>query len=263
MPQTTGSGSTPGGGQPTWPTLPRRYSTPTPMPAPTPRRRRRLVLLLCVALVALAAAAAAGWLYFQTTPAYTLALLADAAQRDDAAAFDSFVDADQVADGFVRQAVRGAAGQQASGLAAALGGAPDALGGGADALVPSARALIKRLVSDEIRREVKEEAGGARGGPFVLVALATRYRARVEEDGDTARALLEIKGRPVELTLRRADARGWRVVAVKDDALAARVAETLLRELPRSGPTLEGIIREGLNGKTPDGLPTLPLLNGK
>jgi len=94
MPRTTGSGGASGGGQPTWPTLPRRYSTPTPTPAPTPRRRRRLVLLLCVALVALVAAAAGGWLYFQTTPAYTLALLADAAQRDDAAAFDSFVDAD-------------------------------------------------------------------------------------------------------------------------------------------------------------------------
>ncbi|MDQ3746075.1 MAG: hypothetical protein M3444_17005, partial [Acidobacteriota bacterium] len=184
------------------------------------------------------------------------ALLADAAERDDAAAFDSFVDADQVADGFVRQAVRDVAGQQAAGLAAALGG-------GADALLPSARALIKRLVADEIRREVKEEAGGAQGRPFVLVALATAYRARVEEDGDTARALLEIKGRPVELTLRRADARGWRVVAVRDDALAARIAETLLRELPQSGPTLEGIIREGLNGKSPDGLPKLPLLNGK
>ena len=254
MTQTTGSGGASSGGQPTWPTLPRRYSTPTP--AKPPRRRRRLALLLCFALVAAAAAAAGGWLYFQTTPAYTLALLADAAQRDDAAAFDSFVDADQVADGFVRQAVQGVAGQQAAGLAAVLGG-------GADALVPSARALIKRLVSDEIRREVKEEAGGAQGRPFVLVALATRYRARVEEDGDTARALLEIRGRPVELTLRRADARVWRVVAVKDDALAARVAETLLRELPQSAPTLEGIIREGLNGKTPDGLPTLPLLNGK
>lgn len=256
MTRTTNSGGASGGGQPTWPTLPHRYSTPTQTPAPTPRGRRRLVLLLCVALVAVAAAVAGGWLYFQTTPAYTLALLADAAQRDDAAAFDSFVDADQVADGFVRQAVQGLAGQQASGFAAVLGDAPDAL-------LSSARALIKRLVSDEIRREVKEEAGGAQGQPFVLVALATRYRARVEEDGDTARALLEIKGRPVELTLRRADARGWRVVAVKDDALAARVAETLLRELPRSGPTLEGIIREGLNGKTPDGLPTLPLPDDK
>lgn len=256
MSRTTSSGGASGGGQPTWPTLPRRYSTPTPTPAPTPRKRRRFALLLCVALVTLAAAAVGGWLYFQTTPAYALALLADAARRDDAATFDSLLDADQIADGFVRQAVRDLAGQQAAGLAAVLGD-------GADALVPSARAFIKRMVSDEIRREVKEEAGDAQGGPFVLVALATRYRARVEEDGDTAKALLEIKGRPVELTLRRAEARGWRVVAVKDEALLARVAETLLRELPQSGLSPEGIIREGLSGKTPDGLPTLPLLNGK
>ena len=43
------------------------------------------------------------WRHLQTTPQYSLALLVDAARRDDQAAVDKYVDTDAVVDDFVPQ----------------------------------------------------------------------------------------------------------------------------------------------------------------
>src|SRR6476620_12218637 len=77
------------------------------------RRRRarggagRLLLIVSVVLLLLVGGVAAGgyfwWRNYQNSPAYSLALLADAAQRNDNATVESIIDSDKVCDDFVTQ----------------------------------------------------------------------------------------------------------------------------------------------------------------
>ena len=64
------------------------------------RRWRKVPAVLGVIVVAMVVLAAAGaylwWAHYKTTPAYSLALLVDAAQRDDMATVDQQVDTDKI-----------------------------------------------------------------------------------------------------------------------------------------------------------------------
>src|SRR5260370_38766043 len=63
-----------------------------------------LALFVVLAVLVLAIAAMGGylwWRHYQTTPAYSLALILDAAQRDDMAAFDRQIDTEEIAKNMV------------------------------------------------------------------------------------------------------------------------------------------------------------------
>src|SRR3981189_2571109 len=65
------------------------------------RRWPKVLALLAVLVIVGGVIAAAGgylwWRHFQTTPSYSLALILDAAQRDDMVAFDQQLDNDEIA----------------------------------------------------------------------------------------------------------------------------------------------------------------------
>jgi uncharacterized membrane protein len=70
------------------------------------RRRwpRVLAILALLVLVAVVAAAAGGfiwWRHYQSTPAYTVTLLVDAAQRNDVAEFQKLINDDEIAKNMV------------------------------------------------------------------------------------------------------------------------------------------------------------------
>ena len=72
------------------------------------RARKALGVGALVTLGLLAAAAVGGYLWwrsYQKGPEYSLALLVDAARRDDLRAVDEMVDSDRVADGLAPQVV--------------------------------------------------------------------------------------------------------------------------------------------------------------
>src|ERR1044072_9655284 len=65
------------------------------------RRYLSLTALIIVGvLLVLLVSAYAWWRGFEKSPAYSLALLVDAAQRDDKQAVESLIDADKIAEGF-------------------------------------------------------------------------------------------------------------------------------------------------------------------
>src|SRR5688572_5499536 len=73
---------------------------------PSRRRRRRwpkVVAGLGIVIVMVAVMAAAGgflwWRHYRTTPAYSLALLVDAVQRNDVTVVNEIVDIDKIVDG--------------------------------------------------------------------------------------------------------------------------------------------------------------------
>jgi hypothetical protein len=194
------------------------------------------------------------WRSYQTTPAYSLALLVDAVQRGDRAAFDGLVDTDSVAKNFVPQVTEKAIGQYASGITGALRQQ-------IEALVPTLLPSVKPMVRDAMTSYVKALAARAEGKPFILIALGMPYEVEIKEEGDTAHVAANLNNRPVELTMeRRGDL--WKIVAVKDDALAKQIVESIAKNLPSVEKELEKQVRDQLKkGGLQDLLNNNPLLN--
>jgi hypothetical protein len=195
------------------------------------RARRFLsltALIIIGVLLVLLVSGYAWWRGFEKSPAYSLALLIDAAQRDDKQAVESLIDADQIAQGFIPQVV-------------------DKLAGAGSQLTPQARAqlntvmpqLIPRVretMRDEIARNLKELRGGDTSStPFFVKALGVRGLTDVKEQGDTAAVAVKSDARALDLTMKREGER-WRVVNVKDDKLATDIAARLATSIPATAP---------------------------
>jgi BMFP domain-containing protein YqiC len=211
------------------------------------------VLLVGIAIIVIAFL---WWQNYKTTPAYSLALLVDAVQRDDRAAFDELVDTDQVVKNFVPQVTEKAIGQYASGITGALRQQ-------IEALVPTLLPSVKQKVRDEVTKQIKTLAARAEGKPFILIALGMPSEVDIKEEGDTAHVAANLNNRPVELTMRRSGER-WKIVAVKDDALAKQIVESIAKDLPSIQNELEKQVRDQLKkGGLQDLLKNNPLLDNK
>ena len=218
-------------------------------------KRRWLGLILGGLLIIGFAAFFFWWQHYKTTPAYSLALLVDAAQRNDAAAFDRIIDMEKVIDNFVPQLAEIATGGLASDLATSLRTQ-------LESLAPGVMASVKELVRDEIRKRVNELAGASSTRPFVVTALAISFKTDISEKDDTAKATINTKDHHVDLLMERREGGGWKVVSLRDDALAARIVTDIVKDLPGSGSQLDREMRKQL-GDLPRALPKLPLLNDK
>lgn len=200
---------------------------------------RRVLSLIALVLVAAVAALAVGgyvwWRGYKSSPAYSLALLVDAAQRDDLRAVDELVDSNQVAENFIPQVAGKIYGAEIPPAQA------ENLRKQVEALAPQMLPGVRDQIREEIVRVVKE-AGTRAGGrvPFVLLALGVpRAASAIKEEGDAASASFNFNNRPVELTMQRNGAR-WRVVAVKNEELAAGIAARVVGSLPLLSPPPAG-----------------------
>ena len=200
--------------------------------SPLERFPRASKILAVVALIVLGAAIGLylGWQSYKKSPSYTVARLIDAAQHDDVRAVEELIDSDRVAEGFVPQLtdklVAGVDAARADPIRRQIQGAMTLL-------LPRVRESIR----EEIARGIKNFA--AQTGepvPFSLLALSVWRMADVKKDGDAATADLKAGDRALQLTMQRtADAR-WKIVGVKDEALAADIAARLASSLPSAAP---------------------------
>jgi hypothetical protein len=181
---------------------------------------------LGVVLVAVAGTYA-WWRSYKRSPAYSLALLVDAAQHDDAQGVESLIDADQIAQGFVPQVIDNLAGAGSPLAPQARASLSTAL----PALLPRVRETMRDEVAREVKGFAKEDA--ASRVPFFVKALGVRQATSVTERGDAATVTLKASERPVELAMRR-DGERWKVVTVKDAQLATEIATRLAASLPVS-----------------------------
>lgn len=164
------------------------------------------------------------WQSYRKTPAYSLALLVEAARRDDLKAVEGLIDSDQIARGFVPQVT-----EKLAGGAAAAPGSPARRQ--IEAALPSLLPRVRETVRDEVARGVKAVAEKSGDLPFFLMALGVRRAAEVKEEGDAATVALKDGERAVELGMQR-DAPRWKLVAIKDDALASEIAARIAGSLP-------------------------------
>ena len=214
-------------------------------------RGARVLGVIGIALVVIVLGIAVGaflwWQSYKSRPAYSLALLVDAVQRNDEATFNELVDTDKVVENFVPQVTEKALGRYAAALTAPVRRQ-------VEALVPKLLPSIKAQVREEVTKKIKELSGRAEGKPFILIALGMPFIVDVKEEGDTARVAATLNDRQVELTMAKTESR-WKIVAVRDDVMAAQIVDRIAKDLPAIGSELEKQIRKNLPKDAQKNLP--------
>src|SRR4029453_15720330 len=120
------------------------------------RRWVKILGFLAIGFVAILVLAAAGgffwWGHFRTTPTYSLALIVDAAQRNDMATFDRLVDSDKI--------VANLGSQVREKLASPIGLIPGlAVNRALQSVPPALVQPLKQGVRDHIAQEMKKISG--------------------------------------------------------------------------------------------------------
>jgi len=205
-------------------------------------RRRRAASLLGLGLMIVALALVAGgylwWQSFKRSPSYTLALVVDAAERDDRQVFEQLVDVEGVSRSIVPQVIERVSGRDGGlNIPAQV---RRQIAQNAQVWLPG----VREEVRDVLMAETKALAGqsGARDYPFFVRALALSRMGEslteIDAHSTTANVTYKINERPFEFQLQRnADEgeTGWRVSALKSDELATRVAVQVAKTFPMMG----------------------------
>lgn len=190
-----------------------------------------MAALGAVIVVAAVLAAAGGflwWRHYRTTPAYSLALLVDAVQRNDVAVVNEIVDIDKVVDGLEADVTQKSVGRYGGRLSSQQRRR-------VEGLVPGLLPGVKQTVRDSLTKRLQEISEESEPKPFIILAIGLPYLVKITADGDIARAVAPVQNREIDLTLHRNGER-WKVVAVKDDTLVPRIVDDMIKNFPAIGP---------------------------
>ena len=188
--------------------------------------KRPFAIAGIVLLFILAVAGVVGYLYYQglkRTPQYSLALLIDAAKRDDQAEIDAIVDIDSVVDGFLPQVTDKAIELYGRGMS------PQAIQRLSKLATPILPA-VKQRARAELPRVIRDRTGRFASVPFFAMVLGAERYLDLAVTGDTAVVNSPIARHPLEMKMRRSGDR-WQVIGVKDDKLATDIARTIGQEI--------------------------------
>ena len=211
------------------------------------KKRKKWPLVLGSVLLLLVVGGFIFWQIYKTRPSYSLALLVDAAQRNDTAAFDSVMDTGQVVQSFAPQVVNEATGRLGTALTPQMRQR-------IEALVPTLIPNVAENLRTEVMKHVREKTARAEGKPFFLIALLMPFIVDIKTEGDTATVAAKSGDQNFELLMQRTPEKRWKVVGVKDDALAKRVVDDIARYLPAIGGDLDDI-RNEIDKRLPGILP--------
>lgn len=198
------------------------------------RRRRWPAIVAWLASIALLGAvlAAAGgflwWRHYRTTPAYSLALLVDAVQRNDAPVVNEIVDIDKIVDSLAAEVTEKSVARYGGTLSTQQRRR-------VEALVPGLLPGVKQNVRASLVQRLQEISAESEPKPFILLAIVLPYVVKITTQGDTAKAIAPGKNREIELTLQRHGER-WKVAALKDDTVAPRIVDDIIKDFPAIGP---------------------------
>lgn len=198
------------------------------------RRWPKVLATLLIVFVVIAGLAGAGiyfwWQHYKTTPAYSLALLVDAAQQNDTATVNQFLDGQKIVGNLASQVTGNATGLLGIELAPATEQR-------AQALVQSLGPGVQASIQQEVVKNIVELAQKSERRPFLVMALALPYAMNITNDGGGARAVFTTQGRNIDLMLARKGER-WQVIGIKDDGFLKSIAGKLTANVPVVGQPL-------------------------
>jgi hypothetical protein len=196
------------------------------------KRRWPKVLAVLVAFCVFVVIVAVGgvylwWRNYQTKPAYSVALLIDAAQRNDLPALQSRFDDEALTKNLLTTVRDKASGRYGLSLS-------DSLQRRIDESLPVLLPQMKDTIYSEVAKEIKGSSERVESKPFVLLALAIPSFVTITTEGDNARVLAPVGNRAIEVSMRR-DGDRWKVIDFKDDMLVQRIVDGLMENLPAIG----------------------------
>ena len=192
-----------------------------------PRKRRRGLKIFAAAVVAiLLTISLAGYLYWRslkTTPAYSLALIVDAARANDQESVDALVDSNALLEDFMPQVTAKAIELYGRGQP------PDVIakvGRIAEPLMPA----VKERVRIEMPKLIRRKTERLRSVPFEAIVLGVGRFLDVKTDGDKAQVRSLDPERQFEVTMSRRGDR-WVITGVRDEAMATDIARAIGQEV--------------------------------
>lgn len=180
------------------------------------------VVILFVGIIA----AIGGYLYWQNlkkTPQYSLALLVDAARREDQATIDELVDTNAVVEDFVPQITDKAIELYGRNVP------PQTIARVTQVAAPIMPA-IKERARAEIPSLIRDKTKKFESVPFWAIALGAGRVLDVSRENDKSFIKSKLQDRPLELTLKQ-NADKWQIVGIKDEELSRQVAEKIGQQL--------------------------------
>lgn len=192
-----------------------------------PSRWKKALLILVGTAAVVAVGAGLGfyfyWQTLKTTPQYSLALIVDAAKRNDQATVNRLVDIDAVVDDFLPQITEKAVDLYGRGLP------PDIIRRVAQVAEPVMPA-VKERARDELPGAIKQKTAEFGYVPFEAMVLGAEQYLDIVVSGDEAIVKSLVTEHEFEVRMRR-DGDRWKIMAVKDDKLATAIAQRVGQEI--------------------------------
>lgn len=191
-----------------------------------PRSKKPYFVVFGVLLALIAAAVIAGVLYynsFKDTPQYSLALMIDAAKRNDTAQIDALVDIDGVVDDFIPQITDKAVELYGRGQ-------PQQVLERVEKIAAPLLPAVKERARAELPRVIRDRTERLGYVPFSAMVLGADRYLDITVAGDNARVVSRLAEHDFEVKMRRIGQR-WRVVGVADETLATDIARKIGQEI--------------------------------
>lgn len=189
-------------------------------------------IILVVVIVGIAAGGFFWYQHYKSQPGYSLALLVDAAQRNDRPAMDQLIDLNKVTDSFVSQARQRAAGSSSSVIGSLM---PSQIEQAVTRYTPK----VKQTIHDQLPIEIQRLSASAAGKPFPLIAIAIPYFFSVNGEGKNATASAKINDEQLTLTMQQNGAGQWQIVGIQDDRIMGIIIESVKKNLSPGVPQVQ------------------------
>jgi hypothetical protein len=165
-------------------------------------------------------------LYYQSlkdTPQYSLALLVDAAKRDDQQTINDLIDINAIAEDFMPQIVTKAVELYGRGI-------PETIVQKISVIAEPIMPAIKDRARAQLAKVIRDRTEKYGNVPFFAMVLGADRYLDVTVTGDTATVRSKSSDNPLELKMRKFGDR-WKVVGVHDDELAASIARSIGQQI--------------------------------
>jgi hypothetical protein len=207
-------------------------------------RFKKFVLIVLGSLFALALIAGTGfyfyWQSLKSTPQYSLALIVEAAKRNDQSTVNRLVDINAVVDDFLPQITDKAVELYGRGLP------PDVIQRVARVAAPVMPA-VKDRAREELPNAIRQKTAEFGYVPFEAIVIGAEQYLDIRVDGDSAMVKSLVPEQDLEVRMKR-DGSEWKIVAVKDHKLATNIAQRVGQEIiaiaangPNSGRSRLGV----------------------
>jgi hypothetical protein len=191
-----------------------------------PMPKRPFVVVGGAVLALLLVGLIGGTVYYlglRKTPQYSLALLIDAAKRDDKTDVSSLIDTNAVVDDFVPQITSKA-------IELYGRGQPPEVLAQIEKIARPILPAVKERAAAELPRVIRERTERFGYVPFFAMVLGADRYLDITVTSDTAVVHSKIEDHPLEMSMRRNGDR-WQIVGVKDEQLATDIARKIGQEI--------------------------------